>query len=54
MESELIKLPLKLFWAGCVTAIFIIVWSVIGWFAIAVLGFFGLPQARFAGQSLYP
>jgi hypothetical protein len=53
-DNPLIKVPLKLLWSACVSTIFIIVWVVVGWFALGVWGFSGSQRVRFGGLSLSP
>jgi Flp pilus assembly protein TadB len=53
-DNPLIKVPLKLLWAACVTTLFIIVWVVVGWFALGVLGFFWISTSSFRWSVLVP
>jgi hypothetical protein len=53
-DNPLIKVPLKFLWSVCVAAIFLIVWSVVSWFALGVLGFFWLATSSFRWSVLVP
>lgn len=49
-----IKGLLLLFWSVCVTTIFLLVWSVIGWYAFGVLGFFWLATFSLCWSVIMP
>jgi hypothetical protein len=53
-ESVFIKIPLKLLWSACMATMFIIVWIVVGWYALGVLGFFWLSTSSFVWSALSP